>query len=129
MKPSGLTLNITSEQPEVLQKFYQEVVGLEVDPVTGGFLMGDALFVISDHSETHGATKEPSRFLFSFRVQDAKAERERMESKGARFIRKEGREYWGGVFSTFVDPDGNYGQLLQYTAPDEPVTVGSEAQA
>ena len=28
------------------------------------------------------------------------------------FIRKEGTEYWGGVISTFLDPDGNYCQLM-----------------
>lgn len=125
MKPNQLILNITSEQPEALHKFYSEVVGLEVDPISGGFLIGEsALFAIDGHSETHGATKEPSRVLFSFQVEDVKAERERLEAQGVRFIRKEGKEFWGGVFSTFVDPDGNYAQFMQFqpeaaTAPPE----------
>lgn len=115
MKPTQLILNITSEQPEALHKFYQDVVGLEMDPVSGGFIIGNgALFTIDGHSETHGPTKEPSRFLFSFGVEDAKAERERLEALGVTFIRKEGREFWGGIFSTFVDPDGNYGQFMEF---------------
>ena len=115
MKPTQLILNITSEQPEALHSFYEDVIGLEMDPVSGGFIIGEsALFSIAGHSETHGRTKEPSRFLFSFQVPDAKAERERLEAQGVQFIRNEGREYWGGVFSTFIDPDGNYGQLMEF---------------
>ena len=115
MKPTMLILNVTSEQPEELHKFYQDVVGLETDPTSGGFLIGEsALFTIDGHSETHGRAKEPHRYLFSFHVEDAKVERERLETLGVAFIRKEGREFWGGVYSTFVDPDGNYGQLMEF---------------
>jgi predicted enzyme related to lactoylglutathione lyase len=115
MKPTHLIFNITSEQPEALNQFYEDVVGLERDNASGGFLIGEsALFTIDGHSETHGRAKEPHRYLFSFRVDDAKAERERLEGLGVPFIRREGREYWGGVYSTFVDPDGNYGQLMQF---------------
>jgi len=129
MKPTQLILNITSEQPEVLHKFYQDVVGLEMDPISGGFVIGDALFAIDGHSETHGPTKEPSRALFSFQVADAKAERERLEALGGQFIRKEGQEYWGGKFSTFVDPDGNYAQLMEFSPAELPATVTEGAQS
>ena len=115
MKPTQFILNITSENPEALHKFYQEVVGLEVDPVSGGFVIGEsALFAIDGHSETHGPAKEPSRALFSFAVDDAKTERERLEAQGVQFIRKEGQEFWGGKFSTFIDPDGNYAQFMEF---------------
>ncbi len=30
------------------------------------------------------------------------------------FIRNKGVEWWGGVISTFNDPDGNTVQLMQY---------------
>ena len=126
MKPTQLIFNITSEQPEALHKFYEDVVGLEKDPVSGGFLIGDsAMFMIDGHSETHGKAKEPQRYLFSFKVDDVKAERERLEAAGVPFIRKEGQEFWGGVFSTFVDPDGNYGQLTEF----RPVPETAEAHS
>ena len=126
MKPTQLILNITSEQPEALHRFYQDVVGLEMDPASGGFIIGDALFTIDGHSETHGRTSEPHRALFSFEVEDAKAERERLEAQGVQFIRKEGREFWGGVFSTFVDPDGNYAQLMEFRPAEQAVEPASE---
>lgn len=52
--------------------------------------------------------------LIDFFVDDLKAEQARLESRGVKFIRKEGKEYWGGVISTFLDPDGNYCQLIEY---------------
>ena len=87
--------------------------------MSGGFRIGEsALFTIDGHSETKGLAVEPHRYLFSFQVEDAKAERERLEANGVQFIRKEGREFWGGMFSTFIDPDGNYGQLMQHRPED-----------
>lgn len=114
MKTQGLIFNITSEQPDVLHSFYRDVVGLEPEPQSGGFMVGDALFMIDGHSETKGPAKEPHRALFSFKVDDIQVEQDRIERQGVTFIRKQGREYWGGVFSTFLDPDGNYCQLLQF---------------
>ena len=50
-------------------------------------------------------------------VDDLNAEQSRLESAGVEFIRTAGKEEWGGVISTFVDPDGNYGQLIEFTPP------------
>ena len=115
MKVNSFTLNLTSEQPERLVRFYSDVVGLETEPQIGegAFQVGGgARFIIAGHSETVGPAKEPQRNLINFWVDDVKAERERLEAAGVRFIRKEGTEYWGGVISTFLDPDGNYCQLM-----------------
>jgi hypothetical protein len=30
------------------------------------------------------------------------------------FIRTQGREDWGGVISTFLDPNGNYLQMIEF---------------
>ena len=47
-------------------------------------------------------------------VDDVGAERARLEAQGVEFIRREGKEEWGGTISTFLDPDGDYCQLVQY---------------
>ncbi len=47
-------------------------------------------------------------------MDDLKAEQARLEAQGVQFIRKEGKEFWGGVISTFLDPDGNYAQLMEF---------------
>lgn len=126
MNVSSSFVNITSEQPAALFAFYRDVVGLQVNPNMGehsfdiGGTPGVATLGIDGHSETNGETKEPSRVLLSLFVDDAKSERERMEKAGVTFVRKEGREEWGGVISTFLDPDGNYCQVIQFDPAQAP---------
>jgi predicted enzyme related to lactoylglutathione lyase len=116
MKVNSLFINLTSEDPTRLLAFYRDVVGL---PLAEG--MGDsslnvagAVLGFDGHSETKGAAKEPQRVLIDFFVDDIKAEQARLEAQGVKFIRKEGKEYWGGIISTFPDPDGNYCQLIEF---------------
>lgn len=119
MKVNDFGLNLTSDNPERLTAFYRDVLGLEVQEPSGGLTVCDnvALF-IDGHSETHGPAKEPSRVLINFWVDDVKAEQDRLEAAGVEFIRKQGTEFWGGIISTFLDPDGNYCQLMEFHPPE-----------
>lgn len=117
MKSNQLILNINSEDPVRLTAFYRDVVGLPQIPEMGESAFsagGDAVLVIDGHSEISGAAKEPPRFLVNFMVDDLGGEQARLEGAGVRFIRTAGREPWGGVISTFVDPDGNYAQFIEF---------------
>ncbi len=116
MKVNSLVINVTSERPERLVAFYRDVVGLAPNPQIGegAFDAGGTAFLIDGHSETKGATKEPQRVLLNFFVDDLTAEQSRLEAQGVSFIRTAGREHWGGVISTFADPDGNYCQLIEF---------------
>ncbi len=116
MKVTSLLINVTSEDPERLKGFYQNVMGLKPNTDMGdsAFHAGGATIGIDGHSETKGAAKEPQRVLLDFFVDDLKAEQQRLEGAGVKFIRTEGKEYWGGAISTFLDPDGNYCQLIEY---------------
>jgi predicted enzyme related to lactoylglutathione lyase len=121
MKVTQLILNVTSEDPKRLGEFYRDVVELEPNSQAGEHAFsvgGGAMFTIDGHSETKGVAKEPHRALINFMVDDLAAEQARLEAKGVRFIRKAGKEYWGGVISTFLDPDGNYAQLMEYKLED-----------
>jgi uncharacterized glyoxalase superfamily protein PhnB len=85
---------------------------------------------VDGHSDTHGQTKEPHRVLLDFFVEDVAAEEARLKSQGVAFIREQGVEWWGGVISTFTDPDGNYCQIIQFdpsraTANPEEATVAT----
>jgi predicted enzyme related to lactoylglutathione lyase len=117
MKVTGFFLNITSDNPERLAAFYRDTVGLEprLDSGPNAFAIGpEATLGIDGHSETHGRAKEPRRILVDLMVEDIAAEQQALEQKGIRFLRSQGVEFWGGVISTFEDPDGNYVQLIQY---------------
>ena len=117
MKSTGFILNITTEHRDRLTAFYRDVVGLEPQEGMGDSAFqagGGATFIIDGHSDTKGSTKEPQRALIDFLVDDLAAEQARLEAAGVKFLRKQGREEWGGLISTFADPDGNYVQLIEY---------------
>lgn len=122
MKISSFRLNITSENPDRLKAFYGEVVALKPLPEMGegSFDAGGAVLSIDGHSETRGRAVEPHRYLIDFLIDDLAGEQARLEAKGVEFIRKGGREHWGGIISTFLDPDGNYCQLIEYRPEPSP---------
>ena len=119
MQVNAFVLNVTSEQPEALRHFYGNIVCLPPAPDVSAFAfrVGGAFFSIDGHSEVHGATKEPQRYLINFIVDDLAAEQARLEAQGVPFIRRAGQQVWDGqraaLISTFLDPDGNYCQLVQ----------------
>ena len=79
---------------------------------SGAFSVAGSFFTIDGHSEVHGPTKESPRVLIDLMVDDIDAEESRLRSAGVEFIRSKGEEYWGGIISTFKDPDGNYCQIM-----------------
>ena len=73
-----------------------------------------ASLAFDGHSEVSGPSKEPGRHLLNLFVEDVAAEEARLKAAGVAFVREQGVEYWGGVISTGIDPDGNYFQVIQY---------------
>jgi predicted enzyme related to lactoylglutathione lyase len=116
LQVESFNINITSEQPERMMAFYRDVVGLPPWPEIGegAFHAGGAGLLIDGHSEIHGPAKEPARVLINFFVGDLAAEKARLEAAGVTFVRQPQREYWGGLITTFLDPDGNYLQLIEF---------------
>ena len=118
MKVDQFVVNINSEQPETLIAFYRDVVGLtpneEMGP--GAFMAGSSSFIaliIEGHSDVKGATKEPHRVLLNFLVSDLDAEELRLKDQGVEFIMSATEEPGFGTIATFLDPDGNYCQLME----------------
>ena len=116
MQVNQCLINVNSSDPQRLHAFYKDVIGLPANPDMGelALMMGTTPFLIDGHSELTGGTKEPTRFLIDMMVDDLAAEQKRLEGAGVKFIRTAGKEHWGGSISTFVDPDGNYGQLIEF---------------
>jgi predicted enzyme related to lactoylglutathione lyase len=126
MKVNSTFVNINTEDPQRLMAFYTDVVGLPKNPNAGDFSVdaGATTIGFDGHSEVKGATREPARVLVDFFVDDIAAEQKRLEGKGVKFTRSQGREEWGGIISTFADPDGNLLQLIEYK-PEAPGANGS----
>jgi len=132
MKVTSLYINLTSDNPQRLGAFYRDVVGLQQDPDAGewSFHAGEGASIgIDGHSETAGRTKEPSRVLIDLMVDDIAAAEEELKARGVTFLRSQGKEFWGGIISTFEDPDGNYLQLIQFdpAAATEPAEAAATA--
>lgn len=111
----ALSLNLGSPGPERLIAFYRDTLGLTPAPETspGAFALGSGLFIVSGHSEVTGPATDAKRYLINFVVDDLDAEQARLEAAGVEFARSKGEEPWGGRISTFLDPDGNYCQLIE----------------
>lgn len=118
MQVSQFILNLGSERPSELCRFYRDVLGLP-EQAGMGFAVRAAGAIVSFHyhSEVRGGALEPQRHLINLVVDDLSMEQGRIEAQGVSFIRRKGREPWGGIVSTLLDPDGNYVQIIQYS-PD-----------
>lgn len=114
-----LTLNalmIGTKQPEALAAFYEKVLQKPADwndekSKFWGWQVGSAYFLVGDHSEMGGKTKDPGRLMFNFETSQVKEEFERIKALGAVVVRKP-YELQGGWIATLADPDGNYFQLV-----------------
>ena len=122
MKADQFAVSVNSEQPEKLIAFYRDVVGLTPGPpvLPGSFIAGSSsfpAFIIGDHSAVEGATKEPQRVLLNFFVGDTASEEARLKEQGVEFIKSATKIQEPSVtIATFLDPDGNYCQLIQLGA-------------
>ncbi|MEO7803480.1 MAG: VOC family protein [Actinomycetota bacterium] len=107
-------IQISSHRPLELKAFYSDVVGLEIDENVGGFKVGSGFIVIDSHDDVSGPNDQPARFLVNLFVDDIASEQARLVAAGVPMIRDRGKEFWGATISTFIDPDGNYFQLIEF---------------
>ena len=115
MQADHFVVSVNSEQPERLTDFYRNAVGLKPGPIPGALMAGSSPFfalIIGDHSELKGPAKEPQRVMLNFFLRDLASEEARLKGLGVKFI-KNATKQPGATVATFLDPDGNYCQLLQ----------------
>jgi predicted enzyme related to lactoylglutathione lyase len=128
MEVQQTIINITSTQPERLFEFYRDHIGLPEIHDMGEHALnaGGAALAFDGHSQITGPAKEPARYLVNLMVSDVGAEHDRIVAAGVPCIRNKGVEPWGGIISTFVDPDGNYIQVMEFdpAKATEPVAAG-----
>lgn len=118
MQVNHFVVSLNSEDPERLIAFYRDTIGLpaaeEVAP--GAFRMGGTPFIsliIESHSEVVGNAEEPQRVMLNFVVDDLASEHARLDVENVTFLTRMQEEPGFGLVSTFLDPDGNYGQLIE----------------
>jgi len=108
------SIMIGTMQIEVMAKFYEELFGKAADMVESGWhgwSVDNSYFMVGEHSDMAGNSKDAGRIMFNFETNEIKAEFDRIVALGAKVIKKldESEE---NVIATLADPDGNYFQLM-----------------
>ena len=110
------TVMVCSKQSAALASFYEKVLEKPADMVDKeegyyGWQVEGLYFMVLDHSERGGKTKDPGRVLLNFETTKVKEEFERIKAAGAEVI-KEPYEIGQAWIAPLADPDGNYFQLV-----------------
>ncbi len=108
--------SIGTLQSKALVAFYQGVFGKAPDmaDTEQGFhawQVGKSYFMILDHSEMKGKTKDPGRIMLNFETPQVRQEFERLKALGAGVV-KAPYQIGNNWIATLSDPDGNYFQLV-----------------
>ncbi len=116
---------IGSANATKLAEFYRETLGLKQtmefemgDKNEAGFSfdLGTTTLVVMDHSEVKGKNPNPQRLILNLEVSDIEKEAARLAKMKVK--KKQDiyhiEEY--GYVATFIDPDGNFFQLVQVRA-------------
>ena len=114
---------LSSEDSTKLADFYKEKVGLKCtmefemgDKGEKGFYFEDVKLYINQHSQVHGKTKEPERYILNLETAEIETEVERLDKAGIKKIKDTYHVEGYGLVATFEDVDGNYFQVVQVKA-------------
>jgi catechol 2,3-dioxygenase-like lactoylglutathione lyase family enzyme len=110
-------INISSQNPEQLVKFYNEKLGVPIlekdqdsyDGAELGFLENAPVIVVWDEKRWGKSSERPVNFVF--RCDDLDRTYEELKAKGLP-IQPPTTADWGGKELLFEDPDGNKVLLL-----------------
>jgi predicted enzyme related to lactoylglutathione lyase len=114
---AGVLIWTGAERFAALRHFYVDVLGLTPRTDRPGFAnfewdQGSTRLTLSVHDQLDGAARDPLRVMVNFSVVEIDAVHRRLTEAGVRCIRPPSREPWGGMVSTYADPDGNVVQML-----------------
>lgn len=114
---------LSSEDSTKLADFYKEKVGLKCtmefemgENGEKGFVFDDVKLYINQHSEVHGKSKEPERYMLNFEVEDIETATEKLDKEDVKKIKDTYHVEGYGLIATYEDPDGNYFQVVQIKA-------------
>jgi hypothetical protein len=76
--------------------------------------LGGVLLVIDQRDDVDTKNNEPGRMILNFHVDDFDAAEAQLRSAGVEWLQPVA-DRPAGRFGTFVDPDGNYVQIIKFT--------------
>ncbi len=103
---------ISTSDKERMKRFYHDILGVPFN--AAGKLESQGVIIHpAFHDAIHQPPIEPYRVMMTFDVEDVHLAASRLQAQGVIFMRQSEQKSWGGWIATFLDPDGNYLQLLQ----------------
>ena len=100
-----------ADDAETLRRWYQENLGIDVDPAWGGAMLGETVWTIFKSSSKHF---DPSRkpYMINYRVSNLDAMLAQLRAAGAKVDDKvDDTEF--GRFAWVMDPEGNRIELWE----------------
>ena len=85
----------------------------------GPINIGGFLLVIDARDDVSDTSPEPGRMILNFHVDDFDATEAQLRRAGVEWLGQVA-DRPTGRFGTFVDPDGNYLQVIQFTKDHQP---------
>ncbi|QDZ09144.1 VOC family protein [Sphingomonas panacisoli] len=108
---------VVSKDPAALTKWYQEVLGINIEPWGGALLRYDAPLhppvVVWSAMRENSSEIAPSKrdFMINFAVDDLDAFIAKLETKGIKVLNRQADPT--GKFASILDPDGTKIELWQ----------------
>lgn len=119
--PKVGSLLLGTTRPEELRAWYQAALAPDHQG-DGPIDLGGFLLVIDGRDDVGDASPEPGRMILNFHVDDFDAIAAQLRSAGVEWLVPVA-DRPAGRFGTFVDPDGNYLQAIQFTKDHDKVTA------
>jgi predicted enzyme related to lactoylglutathione lyase len=111
LKPGSILLGTT--RPAELRDWYRNALAPD-HTGDGPIDLGGFLLVIDRRDDVAAKNEEPGRMILNFHVDDIDAVEAQLRAAGVEWVAPVA-ERPSGRFGTFVDPDGNYLQVIQFT--------------
>jgi hypothetical protein len=110
LKPGSILLGTT--RPAELRDWYRRALAPDHDG-GGPIDLGGLLLVIDHRDDVDAKNTQPGRMILNFHVDDFDSAEARLRAAGVEWL-EPSVDRPAGRFGTFVDPDGNYLQIIQF---------------
>ncbi|MEP7378614.1 MAG: VOC family protein [Chloroflexota bacterium] len=113
---------IGTDNPQRLIEYYTKILGEPAykDESYSSWQLGTGTVSVSAHSEVHGKSQQPGRFIWNIESDDVQGDFDHMKAAGAIVVKEpysfdQMPNVW---IATMADPDDNYFQLMSPFDPD-----------
>jgi len=112
LNPAPGSILLGTTRPAELREWYRKALAPEYGG-EGPINLGGFLLVIEERDDVDTKNNEPGRMILNFHVDDFDAVEAQLQAAGVEWLFPVA-DRASGRFGTFVDPDGNYLQIIQF---------------